>query len=268
MTQWERKAEPVFDTSISPDRLSWRVQITLTTWPPPLEHWALMAGDAVHNMRSALDALVWENTNTESLSPGQRQKVAFPIADTVEKWEQAKNRLRGVNSDVLKRIGEVQPFQQSEAHRASNALTALHSLDIDDKHRAGLSAAPLLATTAFESAMEFESEDAAERNAPPNSNVDMSRAESDGVLVVSGTTRDRLVKIEGGVHIGVQVNLETPLGQVLLLPLLSQFLGAIAIVLNHVGGTKIGPLTVAELSERLQRELIDPAAGNASTNAL
>jgi len=78
---WQQSAEPRFTSVIADDRLSWSVDTHITPWPPPVGHAALVAGDAIHNLRSSLDVVVWDHTDTSGLTQAQKQQIGFPICD-------------------------------------------------------------------------------------------------------------------------------------------------------------------------------------------
>jgi hypothetical protein len=99
---------------------------------------ALIAGDAAHNLRSALDHIAHElffrhpKTGTTTKS----ERVQFPIFDTPEAYEGAK---LGTEPRGLFRLGEsikdtldrVKPYRGGD-----DRLWILHKLDIFDKHHA------------------------------------------------------------------------------------------------------------------------------------
>jgi hypothetical protein len=97
---------------------------------PPLSV-AVVAGDAVHSLRSALDhlfcALVVQNGKTINRAD------QFPIADSAKLFKTGGiPKIRGrVSDDALKLIERVKPYGGG-----NEALWRLHRLDIADKHRA------------------------------------------------------------------------------------------------------------------------------------
>ena len=58
------------------------------TKPPALWQWSLIASDAVHNMRCALDHLVYGLAIRQSGAdpPPDAERLAFPICDSPEKF--------------------------------------------------------------------------------------------------------------------------------------------------------------------------------------
>jgi len=103
--------------------------------------WGVMFGDAIHNLRSALDHLVWQLVRLNGKTPtGDNQ---FPICDTgAAYWSAGKSgqstrewRLRGV-SDVHKAlIDEMQPYRARIPPGQIHAFSALRDLSNHDKHR-------------------------------------------------------------------------------------------------------------------------------------
>jgi len=102
----------------------------------------LVIGDAIHNMRAALDysvyALVLSNPNRPDGVPND--KTMFPISDTREGFRRQVDklgRLTGVANEPLAIIDGVQPYHARESglnHRA-NVLWILNKLENIDKHR-------------------------------------------------------------------------------------------------------------------------------------
>ena len=90
----------------------------------------LVVGDAVHNLRSALDLLACDLVR---LIPGKSDKgVAFPFANSEKKLkDEIKSRnIRRAGPDVVDRIERLKPYKGG-----CDALWAIHDLDITDKHK-------------------------------------------------------------------------------------------------------------------------------------
>lgn len=109
---------------------------------PSARLWSLLFGDFVHNLRSALDALVWELATQNGQLPANPTEVAFPICTQSTKWTQGRwpKRLNVVPSEFLSRIEEVQPYHKQDI--GQDPLTLLSELDILDKHRASVQVKP------------------------------------------------------------------------------------------------------------------------------
>lgn len=101
----------------------------------PTQEWALTIGDAVHNLRSALDAVAWGMATYEDRIPNEPKKVTFPVAATTKQWRGALDAwVRDIDPEFRKRIEALQPLRDTRTD-AESGLALLHSLDIQDKHR-------------------------------------------------------------------------------------------------------------------------------------
>jgi hypothetical protein len=97
---------------------------------PPRE-FGLIVGDAVHNMRAALDYLVY------ALAPPEvrrKRRTQFPIfADQSDFDERSPSMLEGLMPDELELIERVQPFMAAEVP-SEDPLAVLNRLANRDKH--------------------------------------------------------------------------------------------------------------------------------------
>lgn len=100
---------------------------------------ALIAGDAAHNIRSALDHFAWS-----AIPPHQlRRQTCFPAwsstaAPAPAKWrEQVSRQLQGATTDLIEAVVKLEAW---DAGRDS-LLWVIHELDRIDKHRLLLSVA-------------------------------------------------------------------------------------------------------------------------------
>jgi hypothetical protein len=110
---------------------NWFTMRCRTFSAPPMSL-GLMAGDFAHNLRSALDYVVYQLAALgESGEKGRGKKTQFPIfrdAVEYERWE--KVYLKGVRDKERAAIRELQPFD-----RPGSLLFAIMELDDRDKHR-------------------------------------------------------------------------------------------------------------------------------------
>lgn len=191
---------------IAEDRLSWTVH--LGEFPdPPFLWWSLIAGDAIHNLRSALDVAVYELGDAKSLAAKEQERVTFPLVTDPDRWADAAQRLAVLPTELVERIESVQPFQRPEGERETDALRVLHLLDIADKHRL-----PLAATTVpqqVEHSFEVEFEVEPEAGVDPKVTVHMPRLTA-GALLVDQRTTERIVKVRGQVGLQFQLSLDVP----------------------------------------------------------
>ncbi|HEV7483034.1 MAG TPA: hypothetical protein VGO13_08035 [Solirubrobacterales bacterium] len=92
-------------------------------------HWPLLAGEAIQNLRAALDHLVYEKS-------GGKSSTSFPIfTDRKEYEEKAPGRLKGVSEEIAKQIAEFQPFRFMPEDASQHPLAQLSSLSNRDKHK-------------------------------------------------------------------------------------------------------------------------------------
>ncbi len=92
---------------------------------------SLIAGDAIHNLRSALDYLACQLVaiGTGKL-PGSH--VYFPIGNDAADYEsRCSGQVKGARQDAIKAIDAIEPYKGGKGHQ----LWILHKLDIADKHR-------------------------------------------------------------------------------------------------------------------------------------
>jgi hypothetical protein len=95
--------------------------------PDPL---ALMLGDALYNLRAALDYLAYELVVAAGNEPNSQ--TAFPIFDTPDEyWERMGRKVKGMRQSAIEAINRIQPYEGGFCH----ALWQLHRLNNIDKHR-------------------------------------------------------------------------------------------------------------------------------------
>lgn len=123
---------------LAPHGSRMRIDIVVeTATEPPLDAIALTVGDAVHNLRSALDNLAWTMANLPG-PPKNPKSIYFPVCEKVSAWDRATKDLASIPSSILERIRTLQPFMFPRNEECF--LWQLHKLDIADKHRSYLSA--------------------------------------------------------------------------------------------------------------------------------
>lgn len=94
----------------------------------PPEHWPLLAGEAVQNLRSSLDHAVY--------AISRHRRGQFPIfTDACEFQVLGRRMLKGVPEAVRTRIEKAQPYAGAPGAPAQMPLAVLSSLSNLDKHR-------------------------------------------------------------------------------------------------------------------------------------
>lgn len=94
---------------------------------------SLIAGDAIHSMRAALDNLVWQLGLT--VIPEPRRQLVWPVGDrdlTQSRVRPGDKRLSGLPQGAAERVLE---FQGTEGHMKWFRLTDLQELWKRDKHQ-------------------------------------------------------------------------------------------------------------------------------------
>lgn len=92
----------------------------------------LIVGDAVNNLRSALDHLAYHLMCVGRGSTGPFTGVSFPIAENAAKYKaRRQGRTQGMRKDAVKEIDAIEPYGGG----AGEYLWHLHCLNNIDKHR-------------------------------------------------------------------------------------------------------------------------------------
>ena len=89
---------------------------------------SLIAGDALHNLRSVLDGLFWALLQKYGVS----DNISFPLRKTPEGFRESRIKLRriGIPDRMLDSIEDLQPYNRGQI------LRTIHDLDIVNEHRA------------------------------------------------------------------------------------------------------------------------------------
>jgi hypothetical protein len=123
---------PKLDFNVDTRIITFSVHIEKT--PDPM--WGVQIGEIVHNLRSALDHIIWElvilNTGQPPALPTRNQ---FPIFESEEGFNgrAIDQFLRSVRRDAVELIRSEQPFFTGEKRNCP--LWHLHELSNLDKHR-------------------------------------------------------------------------------------------------------------------------------------
>lgn len=98
---------------------------------------SLVVGDALHNLRCALDHLAHHLVRIGTKSPGPFDDVCFPIGNTLTNYEDRLRKIIGrLEKCAVGRINAIEPYKGGKGHD----LWILRRLDDVDKHRVKLSA--------------------------------------------------------------------------------------------------------------------------------
>jgi hypothetical protein len=125
----------------------------------PKESWSLDMGDAIHNLRSALDAVAWGMAHYKDAKPARPKSVYFPVCSDEQQWKKAlKDWVGEINPEFQERLRIMQPFTHLQAGEFS-ILSMLHDLDIQDKHRDVLTVSAHLHEINLSGSFEYEEPD-------------------------------------------------------------------------------------------------------------
>jgi hypothetical protein len=133
---WMAKASYIISPQVNADSTRYSLVAHLVGDKPPLQRWTLIAGDSLHNLRCALDHLVYAIAVHESgtVPPPDENKLMFPITDTSAKFRESSQRIRSLSAPVRQAIEEVQPYNRPHPDLPP-LLGVLRDLENIDKHR-------------------------------------------------------------------------------------------------------------------------------------
>jgi hypothetical protein len=122
----------VIEYQINPDTLDIFGILRVRHNPPAI--WSVVIGEVVHNLRSALDHLVWQLVIKETSTVPTTNKTQFPIFETLAGYQSRGEPvfLQGVGGTAKAIIKSAQPF---ETGGQKSPLWHLHELSNWDKHR-------------------------------------------------------------------------------------------------------------------------------------
>jgi hypothetical protein len=101
---------------------------------------ALIIGDCLHNLRSALDNLIYElavtYTGFDPLPEHRAKRLQFPIfADRPMTSRECRNQIGCIHPDAQAFIKESQPYKRGDEDAPKHILSILQTLSNKDKHR-------------------------------------------------------------------------------------------------------------------------------------
>jgi hypothetical protein len=93
----------------------------------------ILIGEALYQLRSSLDYLVWQLFEEKSLTP--LPKSGFPIMTTAQGYKARSGAMiKGIATSAVDRIEKLQPFHSTKPH-TEHPLWVLQELNNADKHR-------------------------------------------------------------------------------------------------------------------------------------
>lgn len=104
---------------------------------PDLLRWGILLGDALHNLRGALDHAVYALAvaNCGRNPPNDEGKLAFPIVSEAGRWDGSKWRIESLSQPAQTAIERLQPYNRLKPGKWFMPLWWLSRLHDIDKHR-------------------------------------------------------------------------------------------------------------------------------------
>lgn len=193
-------------------RLGYQVTMPEYSVPPPLEHWGLLFGECIHNIRSALDNLAFALARLHQDPPTRPEDIQFPIFQEKEKFDRKRGRYIGqLPPEAALMIEQLQPFQRNHQDDpgtpASDPLVLLSWLNNNDKHR--IPSVVLFNATEWSHhlAMKFYSDADSDANTPPDVTI-WNGPISPGVLLYEWRTNCPIEYVEGAVAMTAVVSFQ------------------------------------------------------------
>lgn len=100
--------------------------------PPPMI--GVVAGDVIHNIRSALDHIAWQLALLRTAEPHTRTEFPILIEENGDSRRAFKDKTKWFPSEARDIAESMQPYHRGNA-APDSALGMLHLLSIEDKHR-------------------------------------------------------------------------------------------------------------------------------------
>jgi hypothetical protein len=101
------------------------------------EDWPLLLGDFIHNLRTALDYLVWQLVKANGETPDRSNEFGIFLDPAIFDGTPGDQDFKGVHPEARAVIRSVQPFSPSDKWQTGrlHPLFLLRELEIVDKHR-------------------------------------------------------------------------------------------------------------------------------------
>lgn len=137
LAKWREDPPVSVHIDISPDRHSWNARLTVRDLPDK-QRLGGVFGEAVHQIRAALDNAMWAVVRAFDAAPDTSKDIHFPVFLTRESWDKAAGRWLGALPPlVTEALLFVQPFSVPStllAEPRHHPLSAVSRYDNMDKH--------------------------------------------------------------------------------------------------------------------------------------
>lgn len=193
-------------------RLGYRLIQLDYSMSPPVKEWGLMLGDYAHNVRSSLDNLAYALARLRRDPPDRPAAISFPIYSDASKFRQNGRRsIDQLPSEATAAIERIQPFQrdgsQAEGTAEQDPLLFLQELNNSDKHRVPSVVLVAPENLQHQHEVEFQSEDDAQQNAPPDVTA-WSGPLKPGAVLFELRTKHPVARVKGQTDIRAVVAVE------------------------------------------------------------
>jgi hypothetical protein len=179
---------------------------------PDLVGWGIVFGDAIHNLRAALDNLVWECASRDGPPPKQTE---FPVfVDRDRYFAPQKDRgggqwkMSGIRNEAVRRaIEQVQPWSCAKPPE-HDPLWVIHEFNNADKHRVITPVLLVPRTLETSISLEYADEATAGDSVPPAIEYwDGPIEDGRRVFTIHTPSRPEKVAMSHGVTLGVAISL-------------------------------------------------------------
>lgn len=182
----------------------------------PLQEWSLELGEIVYTLRSTLDNLIYMCAQTLHNPPPQPRALQFPIIQDANQYPLAVRDIKPQLPEHISNLLEtIQPFQRArsdvEGNPESDPLVLLNWISNHDKHRMPVPFLVPPREIQFSQACEFQSEQEAEANVPPDVIV-YTDPLSHGSILFEHKTKHPVNIISGQFKITANVAINTHIG--------------------------------------------------------
>lgn len=126
---------PAFGYELAKKLANGEYPVKARIYRPPPVRLGVLAGDAAHNLRSALDMIAWELAVKGPKPPAEDDRqTAFPICRNLKAWESngTKRMVERLPPDAIPVIKSFQPFEQDDWLR----FGMIQAIDNWAKHKA------------------------------------------------------------------------------------------------------------------------------------
>ena len=236
INEWATPSPVALKAHIAEDRLAVTVSIEVTK-APQLDKWAYMFGEAVHQIRAALDNYLVSLAKESGITNHKRiKRIQFSIASSAKEWADNASRIADLPGWARERIEQVQPFQRGASPEAleGDLLVLLRDLSNQDKHQARVITGLTPMELGQMAQIEFETEEGATASVPPDVTIHVPSFETGG-LFFEQRTKGRIAKVQGRLDFRLQVHIVMPDGKLIEISTMLASLGQYTeMVLAHI----------------------------------